>query len=165
MYIWTSRNKTKVCSAENFTKHSSNELLCLVRFSAEQTLRFKFKYKALTQFLRGQEKIVNCISCLIRNWESCIYVIFNWKMFGHIKPGYSCNKVTMTWIQISLWNWNGFSSNTSHQIIPIDSRKKSPKKLEIGFNLWILTNNDEVCIPHHSRIFLTVSHCLIILFL
>ena len=42
---------------------------------------------------------------------------------------YSCNKTTMTWIQIFHQNWNDFFSNISHQIMlyltPIVSRSKT----------------------------------------
>ena len=44
LYSSTVQLNSNVCSAENLTKRSSNTLLRLVRFSAEQTLKFAQPY-------------------------------------------------------------------------------------------------------------------------
>ena len=57
-----------------------------------------------------------------------IILIFIWVFFGLVSLSlrvsermncnqYRCNKITTTWIQIHVQNWNWFFSNASHQII------------------------------------------------
>ena len=57
---------------------------------------------------------------------------------------YSCNNTTMTWIQISLQNWNGFFSNISHQDITDNSRNGKTLLFFIASKYYIQTWTPDV---------------------
>ena len=90
-----------------------------------------------------------------------------------IYRNYSHDKITKTWIKMSRQNWNGFSSNISHQMMiyltPIVSIDKKPSNVNtkisrnsIKFMTWDLSNFDKTMIrwsDAHFVSFLFYYYC------
>ena len=60
-------------------------------------------------------KVLEISAPSIQEWMKMVWVskVLNIRM----RAGYSCNKITTTWIQIFCQNWNGLFSNISHQMM------------------------------------------------
>jgi uncharacterized membrane protein YbjE (DUF340 family) len=70
----------------------------------------------------------SCVLCCLESLAYCVnnYVIHTLQLTNHLTSGpaehfgggwYSCDKITMTQIQISHRNLNGFFSNISNQMM------------------------------------------------
>ena len=145
--MYQRRQVFNFCSEKKYTKRSSNTLMHLVNVFSEQTLLSNFSLQKIE-----------------KNTDICIHEFINF-FIAH-KPilpncffqnnfpiekvntqdSYSCKKITTTWIQISLQNWNGFFSNASHQIT---------KKQEIGCKIRNkdLSNFNKQCWSLYSKSF------------
>ena len=64
-------------------------------------------------------KLIHELSCIyqtyiIHNISKALDLQIKYTEIDLFFSIYSCNKINMTWIQISHKNWNGFKSNASH---------------------------------------------------